>query len=128
MKSIYLEGNTIAIIPDSWTAESDGNMISVFEAANGVGALQFTSFKVPNRGRIDLSKELLSLLDDEYNDADINEKANYAFFETVDKDSVYWKYWLLNGEESIFFISYNCQATDKGIENDVINSIINSII
>ena len=112
--------------PDDWILEKEDNVISVYDAENGLGALQFSVFYVGNDGQIDLKVELEDFLED-YMPVEVEIISDLAYSTFVDGDRV-WQYWLFQRGNSLVLASYNCEIEDKGKENEMINEILNSFV
>lgn len=127
MKLISLNDDFKIAVPDSWEINIDGNTTSLFDPINGVGALQFSSYSVPKIDSINLAKELDDYLEDKYENVHSKYINNYAYFNIID-DDIYWRYWLLKGNDSIMFVSYNCGLIDKDKEDIIIDKAIKSML
>ncbi|UOB16284.1 hypothetical protein [Abyssalbus ytuae] len=112
--------------PNNWILEKENNIISVYNAENGLGALQFSIFYVGNDNQIDLKVELENFLGD-YESVEV-EMVNNLAYSTFDNNDRTWKYWLFQNGSSLILTSYNCEIEDKGKEDGVINQILNSFI
>src|SRR5690606_24668562 len=109
--------------PDDWILEKENNVISVYDAENGLGALQFSVFYVGNDSQIDLKAELEDFLED-YMPVEA-EIINDLAYSTLINDNRAWQYWLFQRGNSMVLASYNCEIEDKGKENKIINEILN---
>jgi hypothetical protein len=126
MESFNLNNNLKLTAPDNWQIETEKNVTSLFDPNNGVGALQFSLYQVPNINSIDLIEELKQYMADKYDDVNVNLVDSYAYSDVTDKDK-YWRYWLLKAGGIVIFASYNCAENDKNIETFAVDTIIKSI-
>jgi len=126
MKSIQFNKNFKASIPENWKIEKSGDVYSVFDESDGLGALQFTLYTFTEKESVvDALQEYLA---DKYDGVKANPKDNYAYAETTDLDGIYWRYWILNNKQDAIFISYNCEIDGKAKENIIVNNIVESLI
>lgn len=126
MTTIKLNNILDITIPDNWKIEKDENITSLFDSDNGLGALQFSFYKMPISKTINVVDELKDYLLDKYADIKVHLVSKFAYSSIINKD-LYWRYWLLKKDKTIVFISYNCNEADMGKEDSVIDEIINSI-
>jgi len=112
--------------PDDWILEKEDNVISVYDAENGLGALQFSVFYVGNDGQIDLKAELEDFLEN-YMPVEVKVINDLACSAFVDSDRA-WQYWLFQRGNSLVLGSYNCEIEDKGKENKIISEILSSFV
>jgi hypothetical protein len=94
MKYIYLNANLKLLIPDNWEIENHGSIISLFDPIDGIGALEFSFYDVPNVDSLNLVKELEEYLSDKYEEVNIIFNNTDAYFSTI-FDNRYWRYWLI---------------------------------
>ena len=127
MKSIQLNNNFKAILPDEWNIETEGNVISLYNALGGCGALQFTSYLVPNISDIDPVEELFWCIADKHQDLEVKSNNNCSFANITDYNGIYWRYWLFKNSKAVLLVTYNCDVTDKDEESTVIEIIIRSV-
>ena len=127
MKLFHFDNGIEVKMPDNWKVEEEGNVVSLYDPENGVGALQFSIYKA-NSSSINVSDELEDYIDDKHEHLDIKQISNYAYCDIIDEDDVYWRYWLFLKMDDVVFVSYNCDETDKNHEYDLINDIIESVI
>ena len=116
----------VFVYPDNWNCEKEDNVITLYDAENGLGALQLSVYYVGNKNRLDLKSELEDFLQD-YESVKVEMKDNLAYSTFNDGDRV-WQYWLFQSGNSLIVATYNCATEDKGKENNTINSILCSFV
>ena len=127
MKSQSIADGFVITLPDDWEIKNDSDVLSLFDPNNGIGALQFSPFTPPDINAIDPVKELKDYLESKYPVVSIRLADNTAVSNVID-DDLFWRYWLIKGEKSILFVSYNCLNIDRGKEDKVIDEILKSIL
>ena len=118
--------------PKSWEIEEDENTISIYDAINGVGAINITSYLIPKDYQFDVKKELIEFVDRE----DIPQNSIKTTFADHKKiaslelaiEDQYWRYYVLFCNHKALFITYNCRAVDKNKELDEVSQIVESIL
>jgi hypothetical protein len=116
--------------PANWTHEEDGNVLSVYDSKEGVGALQFSSYEVDDIASVDLKAELEDYVLGRHEKFSIKEVEGYAFCKGEDEDEKgnIWKYWIFKRGSTLVFASYNCLKEDVGKEDTKIEAIVKSAI
>lgn len=121
-------------IPEEYRFEEDDGVLSIYNEENGVGALQITSYRIPNGYRFNIKDELIEFIlsnDDTLKskeiDKDIVLNNNSGVFQVKDNEGYWWKYWLLFRNNIAIFITYNCEIDYLKVEENVINKIVESI-
>lgn len=112
------------LYPDDWVWEKEDNVISVYDAENGLGALQFSIYYVGNDSEINLKSELEGFLQ-EYNSFEVKMIDGFAYSKLKDNERV-WQYWFFQRGNSLVLASYNCEIEDKGKEDEIINKVLDS--
>lgn len=51
----------------------------------------------------------------------------HAYGNVEGEDGIYWRYWLFLKKSIVIFVSYNCDESDKGVEDYLIEGIVGSI-
>ncbi|RZL62950.1 MAG: hypothetical protein EOO93_08220 [Pedobacter sp.] len=128
MKSFYFDNGFEIITPVGWEEEKDNNLVSLYNAVDGIGALQFSFYQVDNSDSIDLCINLKRFLSDKHNPINVEMMDNYAYSNAVDDGGIYWRYWLFLKSPYLAFASYNCDDIHKDKEMIVINDIMKSIL
>jgi len=114
--------------PDDWTAEENGNILSVHDPVNGYGALQFSSYEVDNPESINLKEELDNYLSDRHKYFEVQDFSRYAFCKCDDEKGSQWQYWIFIKGNILLFASYNSLKEDAGKEDSLIKAVIDSAI
>jgi hypothetical protein len=128
MKSFNFQNGFEATFPDEWNVEKSDDLVSIYNASNGVGALQISSYIVPDPNIVKLDEELKGYLEQKYGEVNLKLLNKYAWFSVIDDGNRYWHYWLLNKANILMFITYNCKSSDKSIEKGVVDRIIKSML
>lgn len=126
MKIVNFNNGIRGRIPNEWKSETNDGVVSLYEPDNGVGALQL-SFYLDNASFIDPSEELESYLGNKHEKIIVKIIDGRAYFDIEDEYGVYWQYWLFLQDRTVIFASYNCDKSDKGIEDHIVKEIIGSI-
>lgn len=114
--------------PDEWSLEKDENVLSLYDPIDGVGAIQFSMYKVPNDKNLGLKQELDEYLTDNgYVNFEIK-KGNSFVYTHVSQENKYWQYWMFIKDDYLIFVSYNCQIDDSSKEIEEINNIVDSAL
>jgi len=114
-------------VPTLWGAEhADGSDILYDKA--GVGELVFsTIFQTDG-----ITDEQLEELASEHIDADavfedVNPGDFSGFAVSYLKGEEYWSEWFLRTDNCLLFISYNCDEGNEEVDEDVVESILESL-
>ena len=119
-------GNGIfAEIPPNWEMHKE-DTISLYDPKSGVGALQLSFYSTTGNAPIDIASELGSFLEDRHEEVTVEDRKGYAYSE-IGEDGVFWRYWLLNINGKVIFISYNSEKVYKGKEDPIVDAIVKSI-
>ncbi|MGK9126704.1 hypothetical protein M1D52_22000 [Olivibacter sp. SA151] len=126
MSRLFYFGDDIGVmIPEEWEVYQEEGVVTIYDPVKGVGALQLSLYGTGKE--VDVLGELKDYLSDKYEDITVSLLNGRAYFETVDEDEVYWRYWLFLKKGEIIFVSYNCDEEEKGKETTVVDEIIRSI-
>lgn len=124
----YQLANILVRYPAKWEVEKEGNLVSFYDAKDGLGALQVSHFIVDNPESIELGKELEEYIDNLPLEAKITTMDKYAYSSFTDEDSIFWEYWLFMKENTLFMFTYNCSEEDIGKEKAIVDSILGSVL
>ena len=127
MKTLTLLEEFYIIVPDNWELVDDKEIIAIYDSYNGLGALQFSFYQIPNQNKVSLTNELEDFLFDKYENMKVIIVDNNAYFDIEDEEGIYWRYWLQEVFQKLIFISYNCEKSNRGKEDEVVNAIIKSL-
>ncbi len=114
--------------PDNWSAEMGSNgVVSLYNPDDGVGALQFSFYQVPNPEDKVLENELKNYLKDKLNDFNIIGNIDYTYCSYIHEEKrIAWRYWIFLNKNLLIFATYTCEIVDVGNENDIVDGIIQS--
>jgi hypothetical protein len=112
--------------PENWIAELDEDVLSVYDPQSGVGALQFSTYSVPDMHQIDVRRELAAFLEGKPVLINVNAAADCAYSDYIDNDESYWKHWLFLIENVLVFVTYNCAKEDAAKEAEQVEAIVAS--
>jgi hypothetical protein len=112
--------------PENWATSKDKNIVSVYDAINGLGSLQFSVYFKNNNELINLSDELEEYLSKRHEDFEILLKENFAYCNCLDEENKLWHYWLFQKANNIIFATYNCALDDGGKEDKIVDTIVRS--
>lgn len=113
--------------PADWPVEKHDDTIS-FVADNGVGALQISAYLKDGKVTDDDLKELI--------EDEIPPDSKPVTFELEDFRGLaaefrfaghFWRMWLLTKEKLLLYITYNCEFTDREVERELADKMINSL-
>ncbi len=117
-------------VPDSWQIEEDNNTLSLSDI-NGWGAINITSYLIPEEYYFDVKKELVEFVDRQNLSIDniVSYKVLNQFRASIDIDdgNEYWEYYVIFHNRKALFVTYNCDSEYKGREIPSIREIISSI-
>lgn len=123
----YISGCWSVDLPADWEADEEEESVSLYHPDSpGVLTLSAT------REEQDISDEYLEELLDEHLEAGADlMDAEYGSFTGVtfcyDDDEEYWCEWYLRAGPIMLFVTYNCPLDKEGEEEDVIESILESL-
>lgn len=114
-------------LPVGWEVEEEEGVVSLFHPDSS-GALVLSATNEEEDISDDYLEELLS----EHIDAGADiEDVEYSDFSGVtccyDDAEEYWCEWYLRAGPILLFITYNCPIEDEGNEDDLIESILESL-
>lgn len=114
-------------LPVGWEAEREEESVSIFHP-DSKGTLTLSA----TREAEDISDDYMEDLLDEYLDAGADlYDAEYASFSGVtfcyDDGEEYWCEWYLRSGPVLLYVTYNCPLANEGEEEDVIESILESL-
>ncbi len=127
MKIVNFNNGIKLKIPNDWKSEESDGLVALYDPENGVGALQLSSYNIGAASPTDVSKELESYLEDKYENIVVKAIDGHAYSSVEDEDGIYWRYWLFLKDVIAIFVSYNCDKSDKGVEDSLVEKIIHSI-
>jgi hypothetical protein len=120
-------------MPEDWRYSQEENIVSFYDATNGVGALQISSYSINKDQKINVASELAEMLTDKIGVSIqdilskifvVNNLAHYHFT----KGDEYWNYYMLFNNGKLLLITYNCNEVDSLKEKNIVHKIVHSII
>ncbi len=114
-------------VPVLWDAEADEGCDVLYDKA-GIGELVFSTL-YQSEG---VSDEQLEEMAAEHLDADVTlEDVNIndfsGFVISYTQEGEYWCEWYLRTDKILLFVSYNCKEGNEEVDEDVVESILDSI-
>ena len=110
-------------LPRSWCAQHGPNNVAVYHP-DGVGALQFSSYRKPQGLVTDVDlKEMAT-------GSEMNPVRHGEFegFKQEQEDGdTWWLRWFLRADRFAVFVTYNCKVTERGREQNQIEKILDSL-
>ena len=120
-------------IPPSYRHEYSENILSIFNGTKGVGAMSISGYIIPQDYNFIGKDELQNFIQSIDNaalliDIDVVDcTTENCSAEFMNSKGRYWKVWVLFSNNRAAFISYNCDNSEKHIEEDAINNLVHSI-
>ncbi len=114
-------------VPALWDAEADGETDVIYDNA-GVGELVISTL-YQDEG---ISDEQLEAMAGEHIESDaVIDDVVLGDFSGIavsfEQQGEYWCEWYLRSEKVLLFISYNCDLKDSEVDEDVVESILESL-
>ncbi|QEC45471.1 hypothetical protein [Pseudobacter ginsenosidimutans] len=131
-KIISKAGYYELMIPDEWTFEQEGNIISVFRENDASEALQISSFAVSKDYEMDLRQELAEYMTEKITkriedvEKDIVVNGSVAFIRLIDAEA-YREYRMMFEKSVLLLITWNGNYQDAAADQHQLSAITNSI-
>ncbi|PWV48341.1 hypothetical protein [Chitinophaga sp. S165] len=113
--------------PDDWTGRYDDGLILFLNKEATIGALQFTVFYPPEKKEVSLKDWLEEQLVDYYTGFTVMENKHYAHSRYIISDGRCWRHWAIRKDDMVLYGTYNCDESSQGIEDKIVDAIIDSI-
>jgi hypothetical protein len=117
------------VLPEGYVLEENEQGTIVYNEQTGNGALNITSYRIPDDYSFDIEDELrdlVSSIDTTINSRVLPVKKNgFACCEFTTQDR-FWKVWTFFKNQNAVFISYNCNEEEKEEINNI-DKIITSL-
>ena len=120
-------------IPDSWIAEEEDSISSIYEENTGVGAITCSAYVIPETYEFLIEAELMHFISSDI----INTTATVLNGKRIEAglgecsvftpDGGYRKYFVAFRNGRAVFITYQCAAEDRFAELAVVEEIIRSL-
>jgi len=121
-------------IPSSYSYEEDGDILAIYNDANGVGATSVTGYHISKDYNFVISDELQDFVESIDSSAILDDNnitectTDSCSGEFIDNSGRYWRVWVLFSNCRAVFVSYNCDIADKYVEKSAIDSIVKSVV
>lgn len=113
-------------LPEPWEAEVEEECTTVTHN-DSLGALQISS--ATKDGPV-IDADLMELAED-YLTRGTPDKVTFSKFVGLClpyiEDHVAWRVWFVRSGDLLVFMTYNCDALDRGLEDEEIDSIVHSL-
>jgi len=113
--------------PDDWLGEYDDGQIVFENRESPMGALLFSVFYPPADAEVDLKVRLEDMVGINAADIYLYPKENMVRFQYITIGDRSWRYWAIKRDAMVLFGSYNCELSQRGKEDDIVDRIVNSI-
>ena len=113
---------------DDWAAQKDEDCVTI-SRPNGVGALQVSAYRKDN-GKI-TDEELLEATDSDATSREKLSRVKISALEGYERSdlsgSSFSHQWWLGSDETMIYMTYNCEMSDQTVESDAVNTMVASI-
>ncbi len=114
-------------LPAEWQAEQEDDAVVLYHPDND-GALLISTMQEDE----DITDEYLAELVDEHVAADAElEQVEFGPFDGLsvcyESEGEYWCEWYLRARQMLLFITYNCPLDQEAMQDDVVESILESL-
>lgn len=121
------------VLNDNWTIEEYENIITIYDPTDGFGAINISSYQIPENYFFKAQDELADFISGDINICNTEEiivtnvnDLNIASFEQI-VEKRYWLYYVFYRKHKAVFITYNCDSNHKTYEKTSVHSIIKSL-
>lgn len=124
---VYTDPYWQITIPDDWQAEQDADCVSIFHDES-FGILQISAEQFEDEVTFDTLQELASEHIEagaELEELQLGPFSGFNLDYSVDEE--YWREWYLQYDRLFVYITYNCRLEDESNEDDIIDTILNSL-
>lgn len=138
MKYVSSAGWYSMSYPDDWIVEEDKEkepyVTTFYDPEKGVGVLQVSAYDIPIKPDFNLVSQFIESLSDigvsanrEEIYVNIFKDKGVVYYDSVLDSNHYFRYWMINRQNRLLFITYNCAPEDKGKEDKVVEEVIETI-
>jgi len=117
-------------LPDDWDHAVQKSTIAFFQPETGVGALNISAM-IPAKGNIDPATMVVEFAPKSIRPGlqpiDLESPIPGAYVEYEFRGDA-WRVWAYRRRMRVLIISYNCQVSSKGADDDAVNRIIQSLV
>ena len=117
--------------PEGWTVEETQDLVTLYKADTGCGALQISAFRTP--GEQDTRQVVLEYLSDKGlpdNGASIitsQEGPKQVSTHNYVENDWYRQIWVISQDKYLLFVTYNCKSADKDKELAEVFHMVSSV-
>lgn len=114
-------------LPDDWVSEQEDDSVVLYQPDHG-GSIVLSAV----REEQEISDEYLEDLVEEHIEAGAEleevELGNFAGLSCCyEGEGEYWCEWYLRSDQLLLFVTYNCSLEEEGTQDDVVESILESL-
>ena len=128
MTKRYKSGWWSVELPDHWKANKEEDCVT-FTSEDEVGALQIITYR--REGRDVTNDDLLHFAEDELIEGVELQSISCGEFTGMGVsylvDGNYWRKWWLWQGSLLLYVTYNCSAEDRLVEQEVVSQMMNSL-
>jgi len=114
-------------LPEGWVGEHEEECSTIYHP-DGVGALQISGYTKDSRVT---TEDLEGFAEERVSHGakpEKEESGDFAGFRIdYDAESETWREWYLGAGNLMLYVTYNCEKSDKGIEDNSIQTILRSL-
>ena len=117
-------------LTDGYVLEENKNVIAIYNEKHGVGAINITSYQIPDDYDFNIEEELRDFatsVDNSIDGKTLQIKRNGCTSSEFMSKERYWRIWVFFRKPQVIFVSYNCNKEEKNNEIDKINEIVQSL-
>jgi len=117
-------------LPDDWDHAVQKSTIAFFQPETGVGAVNVSAM-IPGKGNVDPAAIVVEFAPKSIRSGlqplDLEFPIAGAYIEYEFRGDA-WRVWAFRGRTRVLIVSYNCQVSCKGAEDDAVNGLIQSLV
>src|SRR5262249_45583540 len=117
-------------LPDDWDHAVQKSTIAFFQPETGVGAINVSAM-TPAKGIVDPAEIALEFTPKSIRPGlqatELESTFPGGYVEYEFKGAA-WRVWAFRGRNRVLVVSYNCQIASKGVEDEVVNEIVQSLV
>jgi len=114
-------------LPDDWVSEQEDDSVVLYQPDHG-GSVVLSAV----REEQEISDEYLADLVEDHIEAGAEleevELGNFSGLSCCyEGEGEYWCEWYLRSDQTLLFVTYNCSLEEEGTQDDVVESILESL-